>query len=178
MIQRFEISEIGQFNKSHGIKGELNATMFVDHDFFDDNNYIIVEVNGIFVPFYIETVRTKGSKSMLIKLEDVDSEIATKPFVNKTIFCRKEILSEYEEQFENDGEYADFYIGYAIHSDDNVYIGEIIDIDDSTENALFVVKYLENINYIPITSDFISNIDNDKKILYMMLPEGLINLNS
>ena len=60
--------------------------------------------------------------------------------------------------------------------DDNE-IGEIIDIDDSTDNPLFIVDNNGNIVYIPITEEFILFIDDDKEVIGMSLPEGLIELN-
>lgn len=179
MIQRFDISEIGRFNKTHGIKGELNASIDIEQEFFQNNSCIIVEMNGIFVPFYIESYRGKGIETMLIKLEDVNTEIDANLFINKTIYCKKEDLQNFESEYEIEGgEYADFYIGYQIVNSDNAIIGLITDIDDSTENALFIVNDADNIYYIPITPDFIEQIDDDKKMIYMDLPNGLISINN
>ena len=179
MIKRFDISEIGRFNKTHGIKGELNASLDIEHEFFQDNNCIIIEINGIFVPFFIESYRSKGIETMLIKLEDINTEIDANLFINKTIYCRKNDLNKFESENKmEDGEYADFYIGYEIVSSDNLTIGQITDIEDYTKNALFIVKNADNLYYIPITPDFIEQIDDDKKIIYMDLPDGLITINN
>ena len=88
-------------------------------------------------------------------------------------------LQNFESEYEIEGgEYADFYIGYQIVNSDNAIIGLITDIDDSTENALFIVNDADNIYYIPITPDFIEQIDDDKKMIYMDLPNGLISINN
>lgn len=178
MIQRSEISEIGQFNKAHGVKGELNATINIDQEFFEIYNCIIVDINGIFVPFFTESVRRKGVSTILLKLEDIENDNETKPFVNKTIYCKKVDLKSFEEDCDYEyGEFADFYIGYSIFDTSLGNIGEISDIDDSTDNALFLVSCENGTFFVPITQDFIENIDDDNKVIYMNLPEGLITLN-
>ena len=50
MIRLAEIAEAGHFNKPHGIKGEMSATLDFDLD-LDNVKCIIVPVEGIFVPF-------------------------------------------------------------------------------------------------------------------------------
>lgn len=179
MIKRSDISAIGQFNKAHGIKGELNATIDIKQDFFNAYDCIIVEINGIFVPFFLNSARSKSSTTILLQLDGINSEAETKPFINKTIYCRKEDLSQFEDEYTTeDGEFADFYIGFSIYDNTN-RIGEIIDIEDSTDNALFIVKKdNDHIFYVPITPDFIEYIDENKNIIYMNLPEGLITLNN
>jgi 16S rRNA processing protein RimM len=87
--------------------------------------------------------------------------------------------NEIEDLEEEDGFYANDLIGYNVYlSDYNSLIGEIIDIEDSTENALFIVKRENNeIIYIPIVVDFIENISTETSTIIMDLPIGLLELN-
>ncbi len=57
-------------------------------------------------------------------------------------------------------------------------IGTITDIDESTINTLFLLKRKENDNeiIIPASDDFITDIDSEKKILYVDLPSGLVDI--
>ena len=52
----------------------------------------------------------------------------------------------------------------------------ITDVDDSTENALFVVENEGKTVYIPISEDFITEIDEQGKTIEMDLPEGILDL--
>ena len=73
--------------------------------------------------------------------------------------------------------YAEDFIGYNIIVGDNVLIGAIVDFDDTTDNALFIVKNQNDTEFfIPIADDFIVDIDIDNKIMTMNLPEGLLDL--
>ncbi|MEF9924146.1 MAG: ribosome maturation factor RimM [Muribaculaceae bacterium] len=172
MITREEIIEIGSFNKPHGISGEISASFICDASEVKKFSCLIIDINGIFVPFFIEGIREKNDHTLLLKLSDIDSEESAKGFYKNDIFALKNeyIESEVEEAP------ADFFIGFKVIDSKLGLIGEIVDIDDSTENALFIIEKDDNEYYIPITDDFINDIDEDKNIIYMSLPEGILNL--
>ena len=73
MIRQEEVFKIGQFAKPHGIKGELS--LLTQCDLFEetDEPYIVCEMDGILVPFFVEEYRYKSDSVMLLKLEDVNS---------------------------------------------------------------------------------------------------------
>ena len=51
-------------------------------------------------------------------------------------------------------------------------IGEIEYVEDSTSNTIFCVDD----KLIPATEDFIEGIDPKERVIYMKLPEGLLDL--
>jgi 16S rRNA processing protein RimM len=182
MIQRTDITEVGKFLKTHALKGELNVVMEVDADIFDDSDVaIIVDMDGIYVPFYCESIRRKGSMAYLIKIDGVDTETEAKQFVNKEIYISKVDLKKIDEnsdhEDDDDGGYADEFIGYTIKDAALGEIGVITDIDISTANPLFIVECSDELIYIPIADEFITLIDSDNHAIEMDLPQGLIELN-
>ena len=52
MIRLTEIAEAGYFNKAHGIKVEISATLDIDID-LNEVKCLVVPVEGIFVPFFM-----------------------------------------------------------------------------------------------------------------------------
>ena len=98
MIEEKEVTPVGKFQKTHALKGELNALLDINEDFFDENNPLVLEVEGIFVPFYLESIRRKGSSSFLIKLKGIESEEEAKSFVNKEIYALKDTLKTFLEE--------------------------------------------------------------------------------
>lgn len=180
MILKEEIVEIGKFQKAHALKGELNAVLEIPIEFIEEENPLIIEVDGIPVPFFAESVRKKGSTSFLLKLKGIDSEEDAKKFVNKVIYALKDKLKTFYEEEGEEFLEKNSLIGFNIlDSATGQKIGEIIDIDDSTVNILLHVKTsAEEIIYIPIVEDWILDLDEENKLFKMMLPEGLIELNS
>ena len=55
-------------------------------------------------------------------------------------------------------------------------IGEIIDVDDSTINTLFVIDNDGEEILIPAQEEMIAGIDNDNREIFFDLPEGLVSL--
>ena len=89
MITREEIIEIGIFNKAHGVKGEISATIDCEIDVFRKFSCIVVEIDGIFVPFFAESIRPKSQETVLLNIDGFDSDVAVKILVNKTIYVLK-----------------------------------------------------------------------------------------
>ncbi len=90
-------------------------------------------------------------------------------------------LAQYEPEEEEEGEgaYAEELVGYTITDSEAGEIGKVVDLDLSTENALFVVESPEEETiYIPIADDLIEGIDEEKHIIEMTLPDGLISINT
>ncbi len=179
MITEDEITSVGKLLKTHALKGELNMILDIDPGYLDEGNPAILDIDGIYVPFYADSLRTKGAFSYLVKFEGIDSEIEAKKIVNKTVFALRDKLKEY--MLENyDEEYAlyDDLIGFTVEDIDSGVIGKIVDIDTNTENELFIVESPEgNTIFIPLTEDFIEKMDEESKIITMRLPEGLLDLN-
>lgn len=181
MITEQEITPAGSFIKTHGIKGELNAMLAVNTDFFIQNPMFICDMDGIFVPFFIESIRPKSANSALILPSDVNSDDCAKPFVGKTIYILKAMLLKYTDglpQEDCQGEYADDLIGYTVSDKKAGNIGVITDIEDSTANILFIIRTPEDKTlYVPVADPFIIDINNDCKTITTDLPDGLVDLN-
>lgn len=172
MILKEEICEIGQFNKPHGINGEISATFECDVEDVESLSCIVVDVDGIFVPFFVSGIRPKRATTLLLKIDDVDSEEAAKAFVGKPIYALRDQLEI---------EYADddlrSLVGYTVSDERDGILGEIVDIEDSTENMLFIVETSDGENFfIPIADEFIIAIDDDARRVEMRLPEGITEL--
>ena len=95
MIKLEEIAPIGVFGKTHGIKGEINIELNTDFD-LEDTQYIIVDIDGIFVPFFIDDYRYKTDTTALILFEDITTEEGIRPFFGKTAYVKKEVLVDSE----------------------------------------------------------------------------------
>lgn len=55
-------------------------------------------------------------------------------------------------------------------------LGKIIWVNDDTANVLFVLEREGKELLIPAIDEFVTGIDEEKKILNMRIPEGLLDL--
>lgn len=178
MIEKSDLAAAGLFTKTHGIKGELNATLSVPDAVFERRPFFICEMDGIPVPFFIASFRPKGAESGLIQPDGVDSDAKAKPFVGKTIYVLRSDLIDVQEDDDQEGAYADDLIGYTIQDQDAGKLGVITGIEDSTANALFIAETSAGKTlYIPMADAFITGIDHENRVLHTSLPPELITLN-
>ena len=164
MIRKDDCYRIGRIGKPHGVKGEI--TFHFSDDVFDRVNadYIVIEVEGILVPFFIEEYRFRSDETALMKM-----------LTNSEVYFERSLSDEDEEPT------MAAIVGYRLFVDeDGTEIGEIIGIDDTTANTLFEVKRADargkNPVLIPVAEEFIKGIDNDKREIRVALPEGLLEL--
>ena len=173
MINKNEIFPIGKINKPHGIHGEMSFTFTTD--VFDTENaeFLIFEIEGIYIPFYIESYRFKTETTALLKLEDIENEEQAREFSGLTIYLPVEFRDKVKEEEIT----MDYFIGFKLQDKTQGEIGTITAIDQATENVLFIVEStdLKEI-LIPATDDFILEIDHEKKIIYTEIPDGLLEI--
>lgn len=168
MIRQEEVYRIGRLGKTHGVKGEV--TLLFDDDIFDrmDCDYLILEVDGILVPFFIEEYRFKGDTTAIMKFEDVDTQQRAQELTGCNVFFPRSLAEE------DNTPSLSMLIGFnLVEASSAAVIGRIAAIDDSTANLLFE---LEDGTLIPANDDLIENIDMAKKQITMNLPEGILTL--
>ncbi len=177
MIAASEIMPIGKLYKTHGIKGEITAGFDFDID-VSSLKCIVLDVDGIYVPFFITSVRPKNADSDLLTIEGIESEEEASKLVNKTIYALNSDMEEYLDD-DDDRLYADDLVGYAVNVPEENFRGTIVDVDDTTDNTLLIVAPADNEDeqvYIPLADDFITDIDEGAKCLTMSLPTGLLTI--
>lgn len=175
MIREENIVKIGNFIKTHGVKGELSLVL--QNDLFEkvDPKYIICDMDGILVPFFVESYRFTTGDSLFITLADIGSDLVAKQFVKKEVFLENKQLGDegLEEVFHYS--WATF-IGYTLIDQNDESIGPIIDIDESTVNTLFLVKVEDEELMFPAQDELIEWVDEEKKVIKSYIPEGLLEL--
>ena len=177
MILRTDITEAGVFNKPHGIKGEISATLDYDTD-LSEVKCIVIEIEGIFVPFFIVSVRPKTAETCLLTIDGIDSEENARTLTGRAFYLLNSDLPVDDPDGE-EGFYASDLVGYTVTDSELGTIGEITDYNDSTDNLLFIVTTpYEKEVYIPVADDFINEIDQDTHTLHTTLPQGIVDLNN
>ena len=177
MITRDELIAIGHYNKPHGVTGEISATLSVDIDVLRGLSCLVTEVDGIFVPFFVNTVRPKSVETVLLSIDGINTEQQAARLVNRDIYALKRDYDQQAEEADADGYPLDYFIGFELQDSNGNRVGEIVDVDEQTENALFIVENDEQELMVPATDDLIVEFDVDKKVMVMDLPTGILDIN-
>ncbi|MDR3268131.1 MAG: ribosome maturation factor RimM [Tannerella sp.] len=172
MIRAEDLFQIGQFARPHGIKGELS--LVTDYDVFDDTEdpYIVCEMEGILVPFYIESYRPKGRSTILVKLEQVDDDRAAKQFTNRAVYYPLTAWKQPPEETMTWNHFA----GYMLEDEKQGEIGRVKDVDTTTINVLFRVDYRGKERLLPVAEALIRSVDRAEKRIVLSLPEGILDI--
>lgn len=169
MIRKEEVFKIGVINKPHGVKGEVSFT-FTD-DIFDrvDCDYLILLMDGILVPFFMEEYRFRSDNVALVKFEDIDTAEEARKFTNVEVYFPKKFMDEQEDVTS-----WNFFIGFRVEDVHHGYLGEITDVDDTTMNVLFSIEKDGEELLLPAHEEFIIDLDRKKKVMKVDVPDGLI----
>ncbi len=176
MITVKELYPIGYVAKTHGIKGELNISL--DTEFNpEDFKFLVFDVEGIFVPFPIKSVRGRGVDNRLVSVEGVISDSDARALVGKTAYVLMRELREHPDWTEEEGGmYLSDMIGFDVIDENSKPLGKIIGFNDDTSNWLLEVELKDGQKvFIPYVEDWIISFDPDKKTLCVDLPNGLID---
>ena len=169
MIRKEEVYKIGRLGKTHGVKGEIS--FLFDDDVFDrvDADYLVIDIEGILVPFFMEEYRFKSDSNALMKFEGIDTQERARELTGCDVYFPRELTDDDEENLSWTS-----LVGFSlIDADSGKDVGRIASIDDSTMNILFE---LEDGTLIPASEDLITNIDTQRQQIEINLPKGILEL--
>ena len=169
MIKEEDIYQIGKLGKTHGVKGEIS--FLFDDDVFDrvDADYLILKVDGIFVPFFIEEYRFRSDANAILKFEDIDTQERARELTGCEVYFPRELADSDDDSIS----WAAIVSFDIIDAATRQPVGRIASIDDSTLNILFE---LEDGKLIPASEELITDVDKDNRTITIDLPQGILDI--
>lgn len=177
MIRQEEVFYIGKISKGRGLRGEVEL-LFTD-DAFDrgDSEYIVLDMDGILVPYFWEEYRFKNDETAIFKIEDVDNDTAARHLVGRSVYYPLAALPADEDEGELRSLKA--FTGFTVTTPTGDTIGTVAAVDDSSQNVLLYLTTPTGEEVIvPLHDDFVTDYSLAERRLSLALPEGLLNLNS
>lgn len=166
-----EYLEIGQIVNTSGLKGFLKVIPLTDDiTRFEDLKTVYIQEKKDLVEFKIKEV--KYSKNMvLLKLEGIDDIGEAEKFKNFYIKINRKDAVELEE----DSYFIVDIIGCKVFTDENEFLGKVIDVFQTGSNDVYTVKNNEDKEILlPAIEDVIKDIDIANKKIVVKLMDGLI----
>ena len=169
MIRQEDVYKIGRLGKAHGVKGEVSFQF--DDDIFDrvDADYLVLDIDGILVPFFMEEYRFRSDSVCLVKFCNIDTQQRAQDLTGCDVFFPRALAEEGDEMPS-----LSMLVGFKIVNNANgKTVGRIAAIDDSTANILFE---MEDGMLIPANDDLIEVIDAEQQQIKMNIPQGLLDI--
>lgn len=169
MILEDSVYKIGTITRTHGVRGEV-VMSFTD-DVWDraEADYLVLRIDGILVPFFLEEYRFRSDYVALLKFLDYDTAEAAEELRGVDVYFPFELTPEHDA--DEPYEWRNF-VGFHIIDAKRGDLGPVDRVDDSTANVLFCIGS----RLIPAAEDFVQEIDFPGRTILMNLPEGLLDL--
>ena len=174
MIRKEEVYKIGRIGKPHGVKGEVTFH-FVD-DVFDrvDAVFLILSVDDILVPFYMEEYRFRTDETALVKFCDIDTQEQARELTHCDVFFLRSMTDDDSDEGLSWAQITGFSL---LNAATGKTVGTIRSVDDSTLNILFEIETPDgNDILVPAHEELIEQVDGEKRQIVVRLPEGLLEL--
>ena len=169
MIRQEEVFKIGKLGKTHGVKGEVSF-MF-DDDVFDrvDADYLVLDIEGILVPFFIEEYRFRSDSTALMKFDGIDTQERARELTGCDVYFPRSLADS-----DDTPPTLAMLRGFTItDATTGTTVGTIESIDDSTINILFC---LDDGCLLPANDELITDIDTVNHTITMNIPDGILDI--
>jgi 16S rRNA processing protein RimM len=164
--------KIGTVVSKHGYKGDIKISVSSNNLVtFPDLKYLFIELDDCFIPFKIDNVRSFSKNVLIVKLEEIRSEDEVDEVIHKNIYADS---TEMESNIDSGIFYNDL-INFDVFRDSKK-IGKIENINSRLPQPVFEIMYDSRIVLIPIHKDFIRKIDKENNIIYLDIPNGLLEI--
>jgi 16S rRNA processing protein RimM len=164
---------VGRIIRIHGFGGTVTVkTEPVFSENIPEMETVFLEIEGKPVPFFIEYTEKAGSDILRMKFEGYDNDAKIREFIGCSVFMTEDSSPG------NLAEDIQDLIEYKLLSSENENIGIVEEIIQNPGQILLRVRSESGKEIlIPLHEDLIQGIDADQKILKMLLPEGLTEIN-
>jgi 16S rRNA processing protein RimM len=163
---------IGKLVSVFGLKGEmiLLHRLGKKSSLKDLRVVFLEEKKAEMLPYFIESSRIKNDEEVYLKLEGIDSKEAARRMLQKEIWLEEETFLRYA------GKSAPIsFVGFhLIHEGRD--LGEILEIIEQPHQLLCRLEIDKKEVLIPLTEETLQKTDPKKRLVYVALPDGLLDV--
>lgn len=173
-INKNDFFPIGSIIKPHGLKGDIILEVAEGYEeVLEESEYLMVEVEGGLVPFFISAggIRFRSSTTLSLAFDGLESAEKAKSYCGCQVYLHKDIAYE-----PDDSDDFDALIGYKVFDSEKGLLGEVSHVDNFSGNVVLTVLYKGNELLLPFSEELMTDFDESNKTLHLNCPDGLIDL--
>jgi 16S rRNA processing protein RimM len=163
---------IGKLVASFGLTGEIILVHHLGKKTSLKGLEIIFleEKKDELIPYFIESSKIKNEEEIYLKIEGINSKEAAKKIVPKEVWLPEE---EFEKYARKSAPIS--LVGFHIIDAGND-IGEILEVIEQPHQVLCRIDLNGKEALIPVHQETLDKIDKKKKLVYIDLPDGLLDV--
>jgi len=173
MIDLTDCIAIGTIIKAHGIKGQV--VLRLNHFESDDIHSlepVFLEIDGLPVPFFVSEYYEKDPHTLLISFEDTSSNEVISELMNTRVFVPLKNIGANNSIHQNLNDLSGYEVRDSVHGK----LGILTEIIPNEQNPLFRIIDKNREILLPAQPVFIGEIDSNKKIVHVKIPDGLLDI--
>jgi len=169
---------IGFVQKSFGLNGQIKISIiekFINVFFVEKDLSVFFDMQGIPIPFFVEKIQQNGNTAIL-KLKYINSLIEADKYRNCDIYVEENFFKNNKlSEIPNKKQEDDFF-NYEVYDSIIGFIGKVERLNNIPGNPVIEINFNEKIIMLPFSKNFIQKIDNNNKKIFILSPEGLIDI--
>jgi 16S rRNA processing protein RimM len=173
MINKDNCILLGTLAKPYGTKGSLflrfSGLKVAD---IKKRELLFVEIDGLPVPFFIESFLEKSDDTAIVKFEGVESEAGAREFTGYPAYVMKDQVAVKTPKTPKDHPIQ----GYQVIDVEKGRVGIAGKILNIANNPLLTVITGDKEVLVPMHEDIIIEVNDREKVIRIRAPEGLLEL--
>lgn len=172
-IPKSDCRKIGFIRKTHGVRGEL--VLEYEPEFEDsvaEAHTFFLEIDGLLVPFFVAVggLRFRSSNTALVIFDWIENENHARELAGTAVYLFIHDIIENEEE-----QPASQLLNFQLLDEDGQEVGIITAVNDYSGNMVFTLNSHGREILVPYHDELLLDLDNDKKIIQLRVPEGLLD---
>lgn len=175
MLTFSDLTQVGVLGRKHGTRGEVRVMLSQNIIDAEDDipDCLFIEIDGLPVPYFVSEWKERGIDALVIKFDDIDSDREVSSLTGCKVYAQ---TSDLEAAGIVDS--TQKLRGYKLINEHREPIGVVDYIDDlGTHQLIYITTAQQREVIVPFHEDLILDLDEEKHMLQMTIPEGLLTLN-
>ncbi len=164
--------KIASIAKTKGLKGEMQLYVATDDLDSIKFNAVFVDMAGKLIPYFVSAFKLAPKNTAYIYLEDVDTIEKATLLLKKDIYLPNKLKPKKKE--------AEFtlkdLVGFTAIEVDEGELGKITEINEYPQQLIATVLFRGYEVLFPLNEAIIQGIDEVKELVWVDLPEGLLDV--
>ena len=178
-FDKSKLTQLGEIVAFKGTKGDVVLRLSNSDYDINEQEPVLVEIDGYLVPFFIEADSVIYSKNgdVALKFDTINSNEEAAKIIRKLVFVSNDDLIIC--QSDDDDDIDDFkYANYDVFDQNDNLLGKIVDIDDIPGNPLIIVHnaFGEEI-LVPLNAAEVLEENDTFRTIKITIPDGLLDIN-
>ena len=163
---------IGKIAATFGVKGELVLAHHLGEDAsLDGVTALFVEESmGKFIPYFLVSAKPRTDEEMLVVLEGFDTPEKAKKFVKKKVWLR-----EVDVKKSASTSAPISLLGFSMFEKKKL-LGKVVEVIEQPTQLLLSIMINDKEVLVPINETTLEKIDHKNQKIFVVLPEGLLDI--